>query len=242
MALFTCVTAVCVCVDSVGLLHLPFPSRHNIPRRCSTCSTSFEPPHTPLDFCFLSWIGPCTPTVILRPAFSCWFLECANSGTHGSGENSVGVGSILRCDQRGSCLDELVLCLRLDSSDSRKDGEEAIRAMQQQFTAALDGLTRQNAYLQAELAHSRQQAANEMVALGQEVRAPQGQSPHHEPEMSGPASLGVNTWLLGMPSDFSGNQEARRDWCAVFKGCGSTSREARCATRGGRATAQLSNG
>ena len=51
--------------------------------------------------------------------------------------------------------------------------EEAIRASQQQFTTTLDGLTRQNVDLQAELAQSRQQAASELAALRQEVRAPQ---------------------------------------------------------------------
>ena len=51
--------------------------------------------------------------------------------------------------------------------------EEAMRAMQQQFTTALDGLTRKNVDLQAELAQSRQQAASELAALRQEVRAPQ---------------------------------------------------------------------
>ena len=50
--------------------------------------------------------------------------------------------------------------------------EEAMRAMHQQFTTALDSLTRQNADLQAELAQSRQQAANELAALRQEIRAP----------------------------------------------------------------------
>ena len=45
--------------------------------------------------------------------------------------------------------------------------EEAIRTMQQQFTSALDGLTQQNSELQAEVAQSRQQAANELAALRQ---------------------------------------------------------------------------
>ena len=43
----------------------------------------------------------------------------------------------------------------------------AIRTMQQQFTSALDGLTQQNSELQAEVAQSRQQAANELAALRQ---------------------------------------------------------------------------
>ena len=44
-------------------------------------------------------------------------------------------------------------------------------SMQQPFTAALEGLTRQNTDLQAELANRRQRAANEIVAFRQEVRA-----------------------------------------------------------------------
>ena len=51
--------------------------------------------------------------------------------------------------------------------------EEAIRTIQQQFTMALDGLTRRNSELQDAVAQSRQQAANESAALRQEVRAPQ---------------------------------------------------------------------
>ena len=48
-----------------------------------------------------------------------------------------------------------------------------MRAMQQQSTTALDGLTRQNVDLQAELAQRRQQATSELAALRQEIRAPQ---------------------------------------------------------------------
>ena len=40
--------------------------------------------------------------------------------------------------------------------------EDAMRAVHQQFTTALEGLTRQSAELQNELAQSRQQAANEL--------------------------------------------------------------------------------
>ena len=43
-----------------------------------------------------------------------------------------------------------------------------MRAMHQQFTATLEG-SRQNVELQNELAQSRQQAANELAALRQEV-------------------------------------------------------------------------
>ena len=50
--------------------------------------------------------------------------------------------------------------------------EDALRAMHQQFTATLEGLARQNVDLQAELAQNRQQAASELAALRQEVRAP----------------------------------------------------------------------
>ena len=48
--------------------------------------------------------------------------------------------------------------------------EDALRAMHQQFTIALEGLTRQNVELQNELAQSRQQAAKELAALRQEAR------------------------------------------------------------------------
>ena len=51
--------------------------------------------------------------------------------------------------------------------------EEAIRTMQQQLISALDGLTRHNSELQAELVQIRQQSANEVAGLWQEVRAPQ---------------------------------------------------------------------
>ena len=88
--------------------------------------------------------------------------------------------------------------------------EEAMRAMHQQFTTALDSLTRQNADLQAELAQSRQQAANELAALRQEIRAPLRGS-----QVTG---VGVDKRLLGMLGEFSGAQDAWRDWSTVFKG------------------------
>ena len=47
--------------------------------------------------------------------------------------------------------------------------EDAVRAMHQQFAATLEVLVRQNVELQNELAQSRQQAANELAALRQEV-------------------------------------------------------------------------
>ena len=87
---------------------------------------------------------------------------------------------------------------------------EATRAMQQQFTTALDMLTRQNVDLQAELAWSRQQAASELAALRQEVRAPQ--------RGSQTTGVRVDSRPLGKPGDFSGGQDAWRDWSAVFGG------------------------
>ena len=83
-------------------------------------------------------------------------------------------------------------------------------AMQQQFTAALEGLSGQHADLQAALDQSRQQAANEIAALRQEVRAPLGGS-------SRLASIGAGTRLLRKPSDTSGSREAWWNWDAVFK-------------------------
>ena len=91
--------------------------------------------------------------------------------------------------------------------------EEAIRTVQQQFTTALDDLTRQNVELQAEVAQNRRQAASEFASyasLGQEVRAPQ--------RGSQTTGVGVDTRLLGKPGDFSGAQDAWRDWSAVFQG------------------------
>ena len=86
-----------------------------------------------------------------------------------------------------------------------------MRAMHQQFTATLEGLARQNVELQNELAQSRQQAANELAALRQEVRG----APLRGTQATG---VGVDTRLLGKPSDFSGAQDAWRDWSTVFKG------------------------
>ena len=88
--------------------------------------------------------------------------------------------------------------------------EEAMKAMHQQFTTALECLTRQNTELQNEPNQSRQQAANEFAALRQEVRgAP----------LLGTQALGVgmDTRLLGKPSDFSGAHDAWRDRSTVFK-------------------------
>ena len=48
--------------------------------------------------------------------------------------------------------------------------EDAMGGMHQRFTATLEGLARQSVELQNELAHSRQQAANELAALRQDVR------------------------------------------------------------------------
>ena len=65
--------------------------------------------------------------------------------------------------------------------------------------------------LQNELAQSRQQAANELAARRQEVRG----APLRGSQATG---VGVDTRLLGKPSDFSGAQDAWRDWSTVFKG------------------------
>ena len=65
--------------------------------------------------------------------------------------------------------------------------------------------------LQNELNQSRQQAANELAALSQEVRG----APLRGTQATG---VGVGTRLLGKPSDFSGVQDAWRDWSTVFKG------------------------
>ena len=89
--------------------------------------------------------------------------------------------------------------------------EDAMRAMHQQFTATLEGLTRQKVELQNELNQSRQQAANEVAALRQEVRG----APLRGTQATG---VVVDTRLLGKPSDFSGAQDAWRDWSTVFKG------------------------
>ena len=86
--------------------------------------------------------------------------------------------------------------------------EDATRAMHQQFTTALDSLTRQNGDLRAELAQSRQQAANELAILRQEIRAPL--------RGSQATGVGVDTRLLVKPGEFSGAQDAWRDWSAGF--------------------------
>ena len=70
---------------------------------------------------------------------------------------------------------------------------------------------RGTAELHNELAQSRQQAANELAALRQEVRG----APLRGTQVTG---VGVDTRLLGKPSDFSGAQDAWPDWSTVFKG------------------------
>ena len=85
-----------------------------------------------------------------------------------------------------------------------------MNAMHQQFTTAMEDLTRQNTELQKELHQSRQQAANELAALRQEVRG--------APLRGTQTGVGVDTRLLGKPSDFSGAQDAWRDWSTVFNG------------------------
>ena len=60
-------------------------------------------------------------------------------------------------------------------------------------------------------AQSRRQAANDLAALRQEVRG----SPLRGTQVT---RVGVDTRLLGKPSDFLGAQEAWGDWRTVFKG------------------------
>ena len=62
-------------------------------------------------------------------------------------------------------------------------------------------LTRQTTELQNELNQSRQQAANELAALRQEVRG----APLRGAQAT---EVGVDTRLLGKRSDFSGEQDA----------------------------------
>ena len=89
--------------------------------------------------------------------------------------------------------------------------EDAMRAMHQQFTAALEGLTRQNTELQNQPNQSRQQAANGLAALRQGAWG----APLRGTQATG---VGVDTRLLGKPRDFSGAHDACRDWNTVFKG------------------------
>ena len=88
--------------------------------------------------------------------------------------------------------------------------EDAVRAMHQQFTATLEGLARQNVELQNEPAQSRQQAANALAALRQEVRGAALRGTQAR-------GVGVDTRLLWKPSDFSAAQDAWRDWSTVFE-------------------------
>ena len=81
---------------------------------------------------------------------------------------------------------------------------DALRGMHQQFTAALEGLARQNVELQNELAQSRQQAADELAVLRQERRG----APLRGTQATG---VGVDTRLLWKPSEFSWAQDAWRD-------------------------------
>ena len=64
-----------------------------------------------------------------------------------------------------------------------------MRAMHQHFTAALEGLARQNVEWQKEPAQSRQQAAKELAALRQDVRG----APLRGTQATG---VGVDTRLL----------------------------------------------
>ena len=106
--------------------------------------------------------------------------------------HGTGAGSI--CE-----LNELNRLEGTSFPTSLDDDEAAIRTMQQQFKSALDGLTRDNSELQAEVAQSRQQAA----------------SWQHSRRKSGRRE---SAWTrLGKPGDFSGAQDAWRDWSAVFR-------------------------
>ena len=94
--------------------------------------------------------------------------------------------------------------------------EEALCALQQQFTTAIETLSQQSQDLRAELARSREASAGEMTALRAELQAARGPAPARQGAHA--QSVGVDTRLLGKPSDFSGDQHAWRDWSAVFKG------------------------
>ena len=80
--------------------------------------------------------------------------------------------------------------------------------MQQQFKTALEGLSRQNADLQAKLEQNRQVAASGLAALRQELRNPQRMT----------SAAVVDTRLLVKPVEFSGAQEVWRDRSVVFEG------------------------
>ena len=82
--------------------------------------------------------------------------------------------------------------------------EHAMRTTHLQFTATLEGLA-------GRTWNCRQQAANELAALRQEVRG----APLRGTLTTG---VGVDARLLGKPSDFSGAQDAWRDRSTVFKG------------------------
>ena len=98
----------------------------------------------------------------------------------------------------------------------------------------MEGLTRQNGEFSAELAQSRQQAANEIAAFRQEMRAP-----HRGPQTTG---VGVDTRLLEKPGD-SGAQDAWRDWSAVLKGHAGAAvpRLQKLMTEAGKATTPIFN-
>ena len=88
--------------------------------------------------------------------------------------------------------------------------KDSTSAAYQQFTAMLEVLARQNVELQNELARSKHSAANELAALRQEVRG----APLRGTQATG---VCVDTRLLGKPSDFTGAQDAWRDWSTMFK-------------------------
>ena len=96
--------------------------------------------------------------------------------------------------------------------------EEAIRQLQTQFQTAFAGLQQQNAELQTQLQQSRQQGDAELEAVRAELRSAQQTGARVGASASQGPSLGVDTRLLGKPSDFQGTQETWHDWCAAFKG------------------------
>ena len=82
----------------------------------------------------------------------------------------------------------------------------------QQMAETVRQLQARQQQLEADLVQARADAA---AARG--AAAP-GDAGAPAPRAPAAASVGVDTRLLGKPSDFSGEQLAWRDWSAVFKG------------------------
>ena len=90
--------------------------------------------------------------------------------------------------------------------------EDAMRATHQQFTATLEVLARQNVdRMRWHRAESRQRMSLQHSHRKSEVRG----APLRGTQAT---RVGVDTRLLGKSSDFSGAQDAWRDWSTVFKG------------------------